>query len=211
MKPLVVKAHLRGALMLPQGPPALDALLMAAIAMRDNLPPLGFGERTEIAIPLVEARGVYLASVGQYEAETYERRFLNRKFPMAEAQMLGSSKVRAINIKAGPAKSYRIPTEMTHLRDDTMTWFATGAEVEVRELLAWITHLGKKRSVGLGRVDTWTVAPCETWPGFPVLRDGRPLRPLPLDWPGLGEHRVEPRVLRPPYWERWREEACAVA
>jgi hypothetical protein len=40
--------------------------------------------------------------------------------------------------------------------------------------------------------------------------EGRPLRALPLDWPGLGEHRVEYSVLEPPYWERWREEPCAV-
>ena len=91
-----------------------------------------------------------------------------------------------------------------------MTWFALGDRNGVEALLTWVHYLGKKRSVGLGKVLAWHVVDVEPWPGFPVLRDGAPLRALPLDWPGLGEHRRDFRVLAPPYWERWREEECAV-
>lgn len=198
--------------MIPGAPIALDALAMAAVAVRDNLPPLGFGdpaERVEIETPIAKERGVYLASTGQYEPELYEKRFLNRKFPLAEAQMLGGKTMRSITVAGGPSKSFRIPTEQMHLRGDVMTFFALAAPGALRALLAYVPYLGKKRSVGLGRVDRWDVGAIEPWDGFPVLRDGRPLRPLPLDWPGLGAHRVENRVLSPPYWERWREEACA--
>lgn len=209
MTPFVARAHLRTAVMMPAGPPMLDAMLMAAVALRDDLPPIWAGERHEIEIPIARERGIYLTTEGQFDIEERERRHLNRKFPMLEAQMLGSPKVRSINIKGGPCKSYRIPTWTAHLRGDVMTWFGLGDVDAVRELLAFIQYVGKKRSVGLGRVDRWEVELCEVWDGFPVLRDGRPLRPLPLDWPGLGEHRIEPRVLSPPYWERWREEECA--
>ena len=209
MTPIVVRATLRGAVM-SRHPVGFDALLMSAVALRDNLPPLGFGEAAVIQIPIAEERGIYLASTGICEAELYERRFLNRKFPMLEAQWLGAPKMRAINIKGGPSKSYRIPSEMAHMKDDQITFYAIGDAHAVRELLPLIGYIGKKRSVGLGKVERWDVETCEPWPGFPVLRDGRPLRPLPLDWPGLGEHRVEHRVLSPPYWERWREEPCAV-
>lgn len=212
MTPFCARAHVRGAVMMPASPPMLDAMLMAAVALRDDLPPIGVGDRAEAPdIPIAQERGIYLASEGQFEPEAYERRYLNRKFPMLEAQMLGGPKVRSINIKGGPAKSYRIPMWMVHLRGDVMTWFGIGEVEAARELLSFIHYVGKKRSVGLGRVDRWEVETCEPWDGFPVLRDGRPLRPLPLDWPGLGEHRVEHRVLVPPYWERWREQECAVA
>jgi CRISPR type IV-associated protein Csf3 len=131
---------------------------------------------------------------------------------MLEAQMLGGPKVRSINIKGGPSKSYRIPMQMAHLRRDEMLWYCVGDEASVRDLVELVSYLGKKRSVGLGRVRRWTVSPIEAWEGFPVLdRERRPLRPLPLDWPGLGEHRVEMMTLAPPYWQRWREEECAVA
>lgn len=210
MTPIVVRAKLSGAVCLPM-PVALDALLMAAVAMRDDLPPLGFRECVALEIPIAQERGIYLASEAQYEREVHERRWLSKRFPIAEAQSMGEAKLRRINMSAGQCKQYRIPMETIHLRDDEMTWFAMGNATAVHALLAWITHVGKKRSVGLGRVSRWTVDATEPWEGFPVLRGGRPLRALPLDWPGLGGHRTEHRVLSPPYWERWREQECAVA
>lgn len=83
-------------------------------------------------------------------------------------------------------------------------------EGRVRELLALVTHLGKRRAVGLGRVERWEVLPCEPWEGFPVLRDGRPLRPLPTDWPGLVEYDLGLRTLSYPYWDSSRRVECAV-
>lgn len=204
--------------MLPEHPIALDALLMAAWATREDLGPLSFRDGDTVGIPkdAVPLRRsacgrIYLASVGQQETEQHERRFLNRRFPIAEAQAMGGPKMKRINVSAGTTKGYRIPMQMTHLRNDSMLWYAIGDVDRVRELVTTIGYLGKKRSVGLGRVASWTVEACEAWEGFPVLLDGRPLRALPRDWPGLGEHRIERRVLTPPYYERWRAEECAVA
>jgi CRISPR type IV-associated protein Csf3 len=208
---MVVRAELSSAIMCGPDGIALDALLMAAVALRDNLPPIGFGERRELAIPIAKERGVYMASLGQWRAEAHERRHVHRRPPVLEAQSLGSPQLRRMVTTAGPNKAYRIPVSVAHAENDAIVWFALGDPVGVRELVALIGYVGKKRSVGLGRVTRWTVEDCEAWPGFPVLdMEGRPLRPLPLDWPGLGAHRVEPRVLEPPYWERWREQDAAV-
>lgn len=208
--PLRVEATLVGAVQLHR-PVALDALLMAAVAVRDDLPPIGVGERIDIEIPIARERGVYLASVGIYDVEARERRFLTKRFPLAEAQAIGDPKMRAIKQSAGLTKNFRIPTETQHLRGDRVVWFAVGDVGAVRELLTHIHYLGKKRSVGLGRVAEWKVAEiADTWEGFPVTRDGKALRNLPLDWPGLREPRRGHAVLAPPYWEQWRAEECAV-
>jgi hypothetical protein len=59
-------------------------------------------------------------------------------------------------------------------------------------------------------VAEWSVDACEPWgDGFPVVRDGRALRTLPADWPGLVDPVLRYRVLSPPYWEHTREEVCA--
>jgi CRISPR type IV-associated protein Csf3 len=208
MGPFVARAHLRGSVMLPHASIALDALLMAAIAVRDALPPPGFGPLVDIQIPISRERGIYLASTGQFSVELHEKRFINKRFPMLEAQMLGKTKM-SVNPKGGLSKGFRIPAETLHLHGDLMTFYAIGDIDAVTDILSLVTHLGKKRGVGLGRVDRWVVEPIEAWPGFPVLRAGRPLRPLPLDWEGLGEHRIERRVLAPPYWQKHREEATA--
>jgi len=191
---------------------------MAAWATRENLPPISFRDGEDRAIPKdavpIMRSGcgrIYLASEGLYEVEAHERRFLNRRFPTAEAQSLGGPSMKRINVSAGATKGYRIPMQQLHLKNDAMVWYAMGDVAGVRDLVTLVGYLGKKRSVGLGRVASWSVEAIEPWEGFPVLQEGRPLRSLPLDWPGLGEHRVEARVLTPPYFERWREQECAVA
>lgn len=212
MTPLVVTARLAGQIAMPDGPLALDGILAAAVAMRDGLPPPAPGAILPIDIPVLRAPSgrFHLASFAQFTWEIYERRFVNRRFPTAEAQYLGGPKLKRINISTGPAKSYRIPMEVGHLMGDQLTWWCIGDEVEVRALLALVSHLGKRRAVGLGRVCRWTVDRCETWDGFPVVANGKPLRTLPLDWPGLDGASQAYRTLTYPYWLRANEELCAV-
>ena len=102
-----------------------------------------------------------------------------------------------------------------HLVDDRVVWYAVGDPEGVCCLLPWITHLGKRRGVGLGRVGRWTVEPfdpgAEGWgEGFPVERDGRATRNLPLDWEGARDAEQGFAVVTYPYWEREREELCLV-
>lgn len=212
---LEVVADIVGAIALPNGPIALDALLMAAVAVRDGLPHLsviGVREAKPLDIPIAlsPCGRVYLASLGHAEVEERELRWINRKFPIGEAQGMAEPKFKRINISAGAQKSYRLPLETQHLADGRMTWWADGDAAGVRELLQCITYLGKRRAVGLGRVRSWTVTECEPWPGFPVLRGGVPLRQLPRDWAGLVDYDLAYRVLTPPYWDHVRQEECAV-
>lgn len=203
MTPLRVEARLLGAICLPNGPLALDALLTWVEAQRRELPPpASAGDCTDLPIPLAQDRGVWLASFGTYELEESERDWTNRRFPLPEAQDLGGAKLKRVMLSAGPSKSYRLPRERMHLVDDRVTWWAVGDAGAVRGMLAEASYLGKRRGVGLGKVRQWSVEPCERWEGFPVLMDGAPLRSLPLDWPGVSpESERAYAVLRPPYWD----------
>jgi CRISPR type IV-associated protein Csf3 len=90
-----------------------------------------------------------------------------------------------INASAGRYKAYRMPV-VTYLVPQ-LTWYCVGDEDEIRSLLANITHIGKKRSQGKGRVREWRVTPSD--------EDLSHLRPIPdpdgHDW----------QAVRPPYWE----------
>lgn len=217
MKPLEVVATLRGGVALPNGPLALDGLVAAAVAIRDGMVrPTGEGDILPIEIPIQRAHGgrFHLASVGFFEVDASERRWVNRRFPIGEAQQMGDARLRTARINAGPCKSYRLPLATHHAKDDRMTWWCIGDAGGVEDLLALISYVGKKRSTGNGRVAAWSVremAVEELWDGFPVLRDGLPLRALPLDWPGLCEDA--PRgysTITYPYWTRWLEEPLAM-
>lgn len=213
MTPIVVTATVRGQIALPGGGIALDSLLMAQAALRDGLPPPPPFLPIEIPIAVEPGRRFHLASFAVPKLTEYDVRWINRRAPIEQYQALGdcSGKIR---ITAGPDKSYRIPLEVGHVEDERMVWYAIGDAALVAELLIGVAYLGKKRSVGLGRVHEWTVDPCEPWDdGFPVVRDGQPLRSLPLDWPGLvpgapSGYRVVGCV-DGPYWQHEREELCA--
>lgn len=213
MTPLVVRAVVPGHVCIPHTPVMLDALLMWAAAMRDGLPPLLDDAAPPIEIPLAksECGRIFLCSEAQYQWEEHDLHWLNRRFPVAEAQAMGESKMRRLNIAAGATKSYRLPMEVGYLRDSLVEWYAVGDADAVLELLSLVTHLGKKRSVGKGEVQSWSVTrDVAPWDGFPVVREGRPLRALPLDWPGVRDADRARRVLSPPYWQRWREEEALV-
>jgi hypothetical protein len=213
MEPLRIVAKLAGPLTLTDGMLRLDALLIWAEATRRGLPPLGFGPAQEIEIPVAMEPGgrFHLCSFACPRFDQHEPRYINRRFPIPEAQMLAEPKFKSIHINAGAQKSYRIPGEVSWCERDEIEWWCIGDADGIRELLTMVGYLGKRRGVGRGKVREWTVEPCEPWgDGFPIVRDGKPMRALPLDWPELVEPSVAQSTLSYPYWRHWAEEECAV-
>ncbi len=213
MTPLVIEARLRAPICLPTGDLAIDALLAWAVVQRDGIAPaLDASQVQPIEIPIEREPGgrFHLASFADYVVETHERRWLNRRFPVPEAQLMGGPKVRRIDSRAGACKSYRLPLHCAFLVDDRIRWWCLGEPAEIRELLSLVGYLGKRRAVGLGAVERWLVEPCEPWgDGFPVVRDGMPTRPLPLDWPGLSDEAPRAHsTITFPHWDHSREEQC---
>lgn len=213
-EPLAVTAKLAGGIALPGGPLALDALLAAAVAVREKLPPaMNAAELVPIEIPIQRepAGRFHLASFSVGSPDGYEIRYRHRRFPVAKAQALLDREVNRVQITAGPCKSYRIPMEIQHIKSDELRWWCLGDRGPIEGLLGHIHHLGTRRAVGLGRVLEWRVELCESWgEGFPVVLDGQPLRTLPPDWPGLVEPQVAYRTLTYPYWLQQAEQLCAV-
>ena len=213
MNPIRITARLGGPISLPNGPLHIDALLAWVVAQERQLPPPGFGPLIPIEIPIAREPGgrFHLCSASICDFDAHEMRYVNRKFPLAEAQKFGNDKLRRIHVVAGAQKSYRVPNTVSHVERDEIDWFAIGDAAEALRLLRCVSHLGKRRGVGRGQVREWLVEPFEPWgAGFPVVRDGRPLRPLPPDWPGL----VDPMLSRCsptyPYWDKSTETVCAV-
>lgn len=219
MTPLVIAADLGSGVM--GWPPQLDGLLAAAVAVRDGLPPMGVqsadeqvGNRDTLHAAVRrllawDPAGFYLCSEPVFSPVAHDRRYINRRAPLVHMAVLGAAKFRRIETATGTNKSYRIPQSIA--LGDAMTWFALGDAEEITAALAYVTHLGKRRGVGCGAVRVWRVAPAEPWAGFPVLRDGRPMRALPLDYPGVAANsRTDLRPLAFPYWEVRNERSCFV-
>ena len=154
MIPLYVVGKLDGSgLTVTGGSLALDSLVGWAEAQRRQLPPPGFAPLVDLEIPIALEPGgrLYLSSWAYPAWEGHERRFVNRKFPLHEAQMMAGPKLRRINVGAGAQKSYRIPTQVSFPEGGAVEWWCIGDAEPLRELLACVTHLGRRRAVGRGR------------------------------------------------------------
>lgn len=190
----------------------LDGLLAAAVAKRDQVPAAFTREELLlIEVPVAREPGgrFHLASASLGRLEVIETKWCQRRFPLAEAMVFGDIGHK-INLSAGAQKNFRYPMEIGYLEEDRLRWYCVGDAGEVRGLLRYVHHLGKKRNVGLGRVRTWRVEECEAWDGFPVLGPGgEALRHLPPDWPSLKVHVLRYGTLTYPYWAKWAEELVA--
>lgn len=205
MIPLRVTAHVSQEIAL-RDELALDALCMAMVARRDGLPPLE-AHRNEAApsvlpipIALSPCDRFHLCSHVRPEWEEKELRYKNRRPAVWELARLSAMNT-SVNIATGPNKAYRVPYEVGFLKGGRLDWWCIGDREELLSLLSLCSYLGRNRGVGLGRVDRWEVEPCDTWPGFPVCRDGVPLRPVPHDWPDAIESVIAEGVLMPPYYD----------
>lgn len=219
LAPLRITARLMGPIVVSDPPVHLDALLTMAVAKREGRPPvcapidvLRAMRESPIDLPLARSAcgRFYLATRMLGETESHQLRYVQRRFPVSQVIARGSAKRLARS--AGEHKDFRSAIQVAHVTEPT--WYAVGDADAVRGMLGWITGLGRRRAVGHGAVISWTVEPCESWgAGFPVLDvEGRPLRNVPLDVPGLAEN-VEVRIGRvaPPYWLQVDEEEIAVA
>jgi len=206
MQPLRATAYL-------QGPVAMDmihidALLAYAVCVQEGIELATTEDQlVPIEVPVEREPGgrFHLASASVVEWELLERKYLIRRFPVEQA--VHHSRMKRVNLAAGKQKHFRIPYQVGYAAWDRVTWFLLADLAEVRRRLSAIHHLGRKRSCGLGRIRRWEFEVVEPWPGFPVVSpDGRAMRHLPPDWPGVTESHVRYGNLTYPYWRRSTEE-----
>lgn len=84
-------------------------------------------------------------------------------------------------------------------------WYVVGEREAIEELLAPVTHVGKKTAQGNGRLNGWAVEPClEDW--SETGPDGRLMRAIPCR-PGEGGVLYG---VRPSYWLAANQLPCVL-
>lgn len=95
-------------------------------------------------------------------------------------------------------RDWQMPTPL--LLTNKLVAYAHGSRKEAKRLLRDVTHLGKKRAHGHGKVIGLDLDEVER--DYSLLRDGCAMRWLPLT---QGDRQVR---LRPPYWNRHERVPC---
>lgn len=208
MTPLVVTAEMSSPVEW-RYPPMLDGILAKVVAMDLGLSaPRGPEDCTPIDIPIeLESGGrFHLASQGHVgEPEFCRTEYIHKRPIVRQMIDFGPPGLRRMNLKAGEDKAWRVPCPGEFYR--LVTWWCIGDQDSITKLLNHVVHLGGRRRHGCGRVERWSVDYCAPWVGFPVMRDGLPLRPLPTDWPGVrSDTAKEIRNITYPYFLRGNQE-----
>lgn len=186
VKPLVVTATMRRELEWER-PVALDGLLAGVVARNQGMqPPRVLSEVVDIEIPIKRAPcgRFHLASNACAQGLLFSReQYVHKRAPHEWYAVLCGDKVKRVDISKEPDKSWRVCK--VGYRYQRVQWWCLGEADAIKHLLLGVTRLGARRRHGCGEIEQWTVELSSTWEGFPVLRDGAPLRNLPLDYPGL--------------------------
>jgi len=210
-EPLVITCELVSPLVSPERFIAIDSMLAYQAVLHTDQPMASnASDCVPVEIPVLRSPcgRFHMASIAQFNIDKRSVGYTNKRFPTQEAENL--SNMRRVETSQGLTKAFRIPRE--HLHVDKLTWYCIGKRNDCLALLSNVTSIGKKRGVGMGAIiiGSWSIALITPWEGFPVLRDGMPLRPLPNEFPGIDKSKAEPafRCLSYPYWDRAREVEC---
>ena len=171
----------------------------------------------EIKLPLAEiemqGQKFWSASIAQYKKYGEYIYYWHKRFRsyLAEKYL---DKPKRVNTSSAQYKNYRMPVNVCIT--GPLTWFCVGDIDEIRDLLANIKSIGKKRAYGFGQIaldnagrPAWIVKPWhEDW----SIRDssGRLMRHIPFSGEFKPEMMVRHWGVRPPCWLPENQIVCEI-
>ncbi len=216
-EPLMITAQFRTGVVADRWLP-LDAILYAQACRRELGPQLVTipgGDDPDVPIPVAVIHPdttywYYACSWAQPQPwwVAKGRDYWNKRFDSRFADLVdfGGRRGKVI-IEQGKYKAYHMP--IFYLVGHQAKWNCVGDKAEIEALLSTVTHVGKKRSQGWGRVIRWKV---ETWPeNWSVWRDGQLTRGVPAgDVAGKGVFDFLHYGLRPSYYRAQNQMLLAM-
>lgn len=179
---------------------------------RGTLPQCDIGH---IGLPLKRFNdGTHASSVGFYEQRGIQTEYWHKK-PSAYGR-LGSeyidfgNKRGKINVSSGEYKAYRMPEVIRIVSN--VTFYAFGTKSKIEDLLNYIHHIGKKSSIGWGRVKEWVVEEIEN--DYTSVSPYGLARPIPVNVANQEErnaaYTIQRIAIKPPYWNHRNVKECYV-
>lgn len=207
-----ITAHLRTAV-ISDGYLPLDGILYASmirqtfgaeeVTIPGDMAQWGGGH---VSVPLQRkaqsGQWFYACSFADWGARWVDDRgFWVKRFDQAYSDMIDfGGRAGRVDTSAGTYKGYNMPVFARHAL--CVRWYAVGDMQRVSDLLADVTHIGKKPAQGWGRVNGWEIEP---WPDdWSVRRGGQLTRAVPAVPAASGMLYG----IRPPYWRAGNQCLC---
>lgn len=216
--PLHIRAYLRSGVVADKYLP-LDGVLLyqahrAALGVQLFTIPGEYSAQGGCTLPLGivhpgKGKWYYQCSWAQWSHDIEGRDHWNKRFDSGLAVTLVDFAGRRgkVIIEQGRYKSYHMP--LFYRAALWVEWYALGDAAEIGHLLSTVTHLGKKRSQGWGRVYRWEISGIKE--DYSVWRDGHLMRGIPPeDAADKGPVNLAHYGIRPSYWKASNQMMLAV-
>lgn len=141
----------------------------------------------------------YAASFAQWGPHTDGATFWTKRFDRKTDNLIDFGKNRGkVITEQGRHKAYMMPVFYRHAL--SVSWYVFGERGAITDLLATVTHIGKKPAQGEGRINQWTVEPAAH--DYSVYgANGQPMRSIPSKMGVL-------YGVRPSYWYHKNQTLC---
>ena len=175
-----------------------------------NLPTEKTINTSELDLPIKQTNGVYHASIGiygenirLYRDKLYKRFTDKQTYKLTKKQQKGK-----IKINQGHFKDFMI--NMPMLITNEITFYANADKKEMTRLLKHLTHIGKKTSIGSGRVNKINIK--ETSEDYSFFKDNKIMRTIPVSFklPIIQGMTFQKATYKPPYWDSTKATMCIV-
>lgn len=194
----------------------LDSIL-SYLCLREALDDLFYCMPTEetidvslLDLPLKKTDDVYHSSIGVYSdnsklyRDTIYKRFTDKEtYKLTKKQQKGR-----IKTNQGHFKDFMI--NLPILITDNITFYCNGDKKELKRLLSHLTNIGKKGSIGGGRINKVIIN--ETTEDNSFFKDGKVMRPIPatMNVPVFEGMIFQKQPYKPPYWDKNNVCMCIV-
>lgn len=162
-----------------------------------------------LEIPLKKTDDIYHSSVGIYNEPKLYKDTIYKRFTDKETYKLTKKQQKGrIKTNQGHFKDFMI--DIPILITDQITFYCNGDKKEITRLLKHLTSIGKKTSIGSGRIRKITVNEIDE--DYSFFRDEKVMRPIPASWdvPITNGMRFEQHTYKPPYWDKNNVTMCIV-
>lgn len=193
----------------------LDSIL-SYLCLRDALDDLFYCLPTEeiidislLDIPLKKTADVYHSSVGIFSNPKLYKDTIYKRFTDKETHKLTrKQQTGRIKTNQGHFKDFMI--NLPIIITDTITFYCNGDKKELERLLSHLTSIGKKTSIGSGRIRNITIT--ETNEDYSFFKENHIMRPIPatMDVPVFEGMIFQKQPYKPPYWDKNNVCMCIV-
>ena len=162
-----------------------------------------------LEIPLKKTSDVYHSSVGIYYKPKLYRDTIYKRFTDKETYKLTKKQQKGrIKTNQGHFKDFMI--NLPILITNKITFYCNGDKNEIKRLLSHLTNIGKKTSIGSGKIRNIKINTVTE--DYSFFKDDHIMRPIPatMDVPIFEGMQFEQQPYKPPYWDKNNVCMCIV-